>query len=155
MLEKIKCFKYRDSTKKTYQMVWRKFNRFLMSLDFRPTMWEERASLFGAFLFEQGIQSATMKSYMSAIKVTLLDDGYNWNDDQVVLGSLVRACKMNNDHFSARMPIHKKLLEMLIFELECMFAAQPFLESLYKAFFLISYYGMFRVGELATSTHPV
>ena len=88
MLEKIKCFKYRDSTKKTYQMVWCKFNLFLMSLDFRPTMWEERASLFRAFLFEQGIQSTTMKSYMFTIKATLLDDGYNWNDDQVVLGSM-------------------------------------------------------------------
>ena len=92
---------------------------------------------------------------MSAIKAMLIDDNYDWNDDKVVLSALTRACKMKNDHLMARLPIHKNLLEILLFELEWMFANQPLLETLFKAFFLISYYGMFRVGELAMGTHPV
>ena len=44
---------------------------------------------------------------------------------------------------------------MLLFELECIFATRPFLGRMYKAFFLVAYYGMFRVGELASGNHPV
>ena len=155
VLERAKCLKYRDSTKRIYQMVWRKFNKFLMRLDVKPKSWEERTSFFGAYLFDRGIQSSTLKSYVSAIKSTLIDDGYKWNNDLLLLGLLTKACKRVKDRYYTRLPIHKNLLENLLFELERIFAGQPFLEALFKAFFLISYYGMFRVGELATGNHLV
>ena len=155
ILEKIKSLQYWESTKKMYLMVWRKFNNFMLRLDFKPKSWEARISLFGAHLFQQGIQSQTLKSYFSAIKTTLKDDGYKWNDDEVVLSSLTRACKLENDTFVPHLPIHKRLLEILLFELERIFSKQPFLEMLYKAFFLTAYYGMFCVGELASGSHPV
>ena len=78
-------------------MVWRKFNQFLLRLDYIPKNWESRMSLFGAYLFDQGVQSSTLKSYYSAIKSTLVDDGYKWSDDIVVLHSLTKACKKKND----------------------------------------------------------
>ena len=117
-MEKIKSLKYRESTKKTCQMVWRKFNTFLLKLDFQLKSLEERTSMFGAYLFDQGIQSATLKSYFSAIKSMLVDDGYKWDDDRVILGTLTCACKMVNDSFRTRLPISKRLLEQLLFELE-------------------------------------
>ena len=87
-------------------------------------------SLFGTYLFDQGVQSSTLKSYYSAIKSTLVDDGYKWSDDIVVLHSLTKACKKKNDRLMPWLPIHNKLLEMLLFELECIFATQPFLERM-------------------------
>ena len=56
---------------------------------------------------------------------------------------------------STRLPIHKNLLELLIFELQRLFKDQPFLESMYKAWFLLAYYGLFRVGKLALGDHTV
>ena len=138
-----------------YLTIWCQFNHFLLKLDHKPKSWEDRATLFGASLFERGIQSSTMKSYMSAIKNTLTDDNYPWNSDLLVLSMLTKACKTVNDGINTKLPIHKNLLELLLFEVERMYDSQPFLERMYKALFLIAYYSMFRIGELASGTHPV
>ena len=49
------------------------------------------------------------------------------------------------------------LLEVLLFELERMFRSaannQPYLEKLYKAMFLLGFYGLLRVGEIAKGDH--
>ena len=36
-----------------------------------------------------------------------------------------------------------------------MFDTQPYLRCMYQTFFILSYYGLFRVGELASGSHPV
>ena len=36
-----------------------------------------------------------------------------------------------------------------------MFSMQPYLRKLYAALYLTAYYGLFRVGELATGDHPI
>ena len=105
-----------------------------------------------------GIQSSTLKSYFSAIKYILKQDGYPWNDNKAILSSLVRGCKMENDKVKVRLPIQKGLLEMLLFELERVYNSQniqPYLEQMYKAMFCLAYYGMLRVGELTQSPHVV
>ena len=155
ILERLKCCKNRESTNKMYLSVWRKFNNFVIKLDVKPKLWEDRASLFGAALVEDGFQSSTLKSYISAIKRILVDDGYQWDDKKMLLNTLTKACRMVNDRVKTRLPIHKGLLEILLFELERMFQNQPFLEILYKAIFALAYYGMFRIGEITTGTHPV
>ena len=155
ILEKLKRAKYRNSTANNYLAVWRKFNDFVQRLDIRPKSWEDRACLYGAFLIDKGIQSSTLKSYMSAIKHTLLDNGYKWNDDLVLLNTMTKACKVMNNRITTRFPIHKNLLETIVFELHRLLRQQPFLLCMYKAWFLIAYYGLFRVGELAFGTHYV
>ena len=40
-------------------------------------------------------------------------------------------------------------MEVLLFELERKFQSQPYLEALYKAMFILAYYGLMRVGEIA------
>ena len=93
-----------------------------------------------------GIQSSTLKSYFSAIKHILKQDGYPWNDNKVLLSSLVKGCKLGND----KVPIKKGLLEMLLFQIERMFDhPQPYLELMYQALFYLAYNGMMRVGELS------
>ena len=75
ILEQLKYKQHRNSTMKMYHNVWCNFNKFLIRLDRKPTSWEDRVSLYGAYLVDQGIQSSTLKSYVPAIKHTLKTDG--------------------------------------------------------------------------------
>ena len=138
-----------------YHSIWRIFNGFLIKLDKRPDSWEDRLTLFGAYLVNKGLQSSTLKSYFSAIKCVLREDGYIVNNEKLLLGTLTRACKLVNDQVTTRLPIQGKLLELILFEVERAMQQQPYLESLYKAIFCLGYYGLFRVGELATGSHPI
>ena len=155
VIDRLRCKSNRNSTRKTYHRIWTTFNKFLIRLDDKPQCWEERVTIFIAYLIEQGRQSSTIKSYVSAIKNVLMTDGYEWSDSKILLTSLTRACKLENDIVKTRLPIHGKLLDLLLFEVERAFDTQPFLRAMYMAFFALSYYGLFRVGELAESEHAV
>ena len=106
-------------------------------------------ALFCAFLVEKGNKSSTIRSHVSAIKSVLKTDGYTWNDDLILLDAIVKSCKLVNDTVYHRLPIQKGLLELVLFELERLYVKQGYLEILYKAIFLLGYYGLLRVGELA------
>ena len=101
------------------------------------------------------MQSATVKSYVSAIKKLLVDVGYDWDDQKVLLGSLTSACKLINDRVYTRLPIQCSLLEMILFEVQRVFTekGQLYLEFLYKALFGLSNYGLMRVSEVTLSDH--
>ena len=155
IMNRLKCTTNRPSTSKTYMTVWRQFNKFLIKLDCRPDSWEDRTALFAAYQIERGLQSASVRSYISAIKRTLIDDGYLWNDDKILLSSLTRACRLINDHVRTRLPIQSGLLELLLFEVERFHCKQPYLNSLFKALYGMSYYGLMRAGEVTASPHVV
>ena len=118
VIERLLANQHRSSTAKTYFRVWRTFNNFIVRLDVRPKFWEERTSLFVAYLIDKGTQSSTIKSYVSAIKKTLEMDKYPWNDNLIMLSSLTRACKLVNDQIQTRLPIHCGLLELMLFEVQ-------------------------------------
>ena len=155
ILENLKSKQTRESTQRNYLGVWHKFNSFLIRLDVRPELWEDRASLFGAYLVQQELQSSTIRSYISAIKRILTDDRYLWDDRKILLTTLTKACKVINDRVKTRLPIRFGLLDILLFEVERKFQNQYYPEIMYKTIFLLSYYGLFRIGELATGAHPV
>ena len=111
--------------------------------------------LFAAHLINRGIKSTTLKLYISAIKCILIDDTYKWDDGKMLLRSLSRACRRTNDKLSVRLPIHLNLLEIILFEIQCYYYQQEYLTILYQTIFCIAYYGLFRVGEVATGTHPI
>ena len=85
----------------------------------------------------------------------MIDDGYEWSDNRIYLGTLTRACRIKNDCVHTRLPIHCGLLEILLFEILRIYKNQPYLELLYKTIFVLSYYGLFRIGELTLSDHTV
>ena len=147
MIEKLKMKQYRTTTGRNYVRVWRLFNSFLLKLDEMPQSWEDRTTLFIRHLINEGMQSSTVKSYVSAIKKLLVIDGYKWKDELVLLGSLTRVCRLTNDLVRTRLPIHCSLLELILFEFQREFASQPYLQALYKALFALGYYGLMRVGE--------
>ena len=140
--------------KENYLTVWRAFNKFLVRLD-RQTYrhsWEERTSLFATYLINQGTQSSTLKSYFSAIKFMVKLVGYEWDDNKVILTLLTKSCRLRNDSVMTRLPIQHNLLEMLLFEIEHIYHNQINLQIMYKALFMMSYYGLMRVGELTETT---
>ena len=135
--------------------IWRQFNKFVINLDNKPKCWEDRIQLFIGYKIDQGMQSSTVKTYISAIKKTLIDDGYHRDDQKVILGSLTKACKLVNEKVFTRLPIQCGLLEMILFELQRIFrdSGQHYIQHLYKAMFALSYYGMMRISEIAKSDH--
>ena len=153
IIDKLMCNTRRKSTTQNYLNIWRQFNKFVINLDDKPQNWEDRCTLFIGNKIDQGVQSATVKSYVTAIKKLLVEDGYDWDDQRVLLGSLTRACRLVNDKVCTRLPIQCSLLEMLLFELQRLYNDQPYLEVLYKALFALAYYGMMRVSEVCASTH--
>ena len=157
VLERLQNRQTRDSTTANYLSIWRHLNKFIIRLDTQKSMsWEDKTALFGAYLVDGGVQSSTLKSYFSAIKHVLRQDGYEWNDRKAVLSSLVKSCKLENDKVKIRLPIQKGLLEMLLFEISRKFGEeenQPYLETLYHAIFCLGYYGMLRVGEMTLGDH--
>ena len=124
-------------------------------MDHRPEKWEERVALYAAYLVDKGVQSATLKSYITAIKKTLEADDYRWDNEAIMFSSLTRACRMVNDKVKNRLPIQKGLLEMLLIEIHRYFVTQYYLELMYKSMFTLAYFGLLRVGELATGNHAV
>ena len=80
--------KYRPATKKNYLLVWKKFNKFFVQLDEKPTNWEDRLTLFVGHLIKEKKQPATIKSYVSGIKAVLADNNLPVNEDKFLLNSL-------------------------------------------------------------------
>ena len=113
--------------------------------------------LFVAYLVDSGYRSQTCKSYISAIRKVLVEDGFHLSEDKCLLTSMTRACKLKNDRVIARLPIQKGLLEILVKRTESHFESmnQPYLAILYCTMFITAYYGLFRVGEIATGEHPI
>ena len=157
LFEKFKGQQTRASTRETYHKAWRVFNQFLLRLDQsqKDVSWEERVVLFGSHMVNQGIQSSTIKSYFCAIKHILRTDGYSWDDNKAMLSSITKSCKILNDKLLVRLPIRRRLLDLLLFEVQRIFPDQPYLEKLYLAMLSIGYYGMFRVGEMTKSPHTM
>ena len=151
IIENLKNKQTRSTTNDTYLRIWRQFNRFIIRLDVKPKTWEERTSLFLADLVNGGMKSQSVKTYISAIKKTLLNDGYQWDDKKILLGVLIRSSKLINDKVITRLPIGCNLLELILFELERKFPKQYYLETMYKALFLMGYYGLMRIGELSVA----
>ena len=136
IIDRLKMKQVRETTSKNYMGIWRHFNKFLIKLDNKPPEWEQRTALFCAYLIDKGNKSATLKSYISAIKMVLKEDGYSWDDNKILFNSLTRACKLENDTVKCRFPIQRKLLELILFEIQRIFADQQYLQLLYEALFM-------------------
>ena len=155
ILESLKSNQHRNSTTRSYYGTWKNFNKFIIKLDRKPKNWEQGVAWYCAYLFHQGCQSSTIRSYISAIKSILIADDYNWSDEEAHFNSIINSCRNINDVMKNRLPIQNGLLDLILFETERRFINQHYLEVTYKAFFSLAHYGMFRVGELAQGTHTL
>ena len=140
-----------------YYNVWKNFNSFFIRLDNKPTDWEDRLVLYVGFLIDNNRKSATIKSYISAIKLVLLENDNELNEDRFLLNSLTRACKLKNDFVKNRFPIRRMLLDVVLQETSKYFEqeGQVYLSCLYRAIFASAYYRLLRIGEVTSGDHPV
>ena len=155
ILEKLKSKSTRDSTARNYLGIWRGFNKFLFKLDSKPKGWENKITLYMAHLVDQGAQSSTIKSYMSALKKVLILDGFELNKSLLMASTIARACRIMKDKVKTHLPIQSRLLDLILFELGRIFRDQYYLEILYKTIIITGYYGLFRIGELMKSPHTI
>ena len=158
IVEKLRTAGNRSSTRQSYLCVWRLFNEFYIKLDKKPETWEDRIVLFVGYLIDNNKKSTTIKSYVSAVKKVLLEDGVEVCENKYLISSLTKACKYVNDKVRIRLPIHKGLLQIILRQVAYMFNTeqnQPYLSALYRAMFVTAYYGLFRIGEIASGSHPV
>ena len=150
-MEKLKGQRVRNTTKRNYYSVWKSFNDFFIRLDIKPEFWEDRLTLFIGYLinFKQ-LQSQTVRSYISAIRNVLQDDGYEINENKFLLSSLVKVCKYQNDQVRTRLPIQKPMLIELVNFTESFYQqqGQPYLATLFRTLFITTYFGLFRVSEI-------
>ena len=156
-VESLRNQRNRSSTRENYYRVWKGFNKFFINLDQKPEFWEDKLTLFVGYLISKNRQSSTIKSYISAIKSVLLENRIKISEDKFLLSSLVRACRLKNDRVGQRFPIERPLLETLVREIKdkCKRLGQLYLSVLYQALFLSAYYGLLRIGETTSGTHPI
>ena len=157
LVSKLKNDKHRTSTKLNYYCVWRNFNEFFIKLDRKPDTWEQRLVLYVGYLIENKRKSTTIRSYISAVKSDLQDDGITLNQDQYLLSSLTRACRFKNDYVKMRLTIQKGLANLILDETENYFLDQnqEYLSKMFRAIFVSAYYGLLRISEVAIGEHPV
>ena len=128
----------------------------MIRLDYKPKSWEQKLSMYATYLVDEGCQSSTLKSYMSAIKKILWTHcGYKLQVDDLLLNTLAKACRLVNDKVRARLPIYFNLLEKILFEVGRIYPNQYYLNIMYKTIFSLAYYGLLRIGELTYSPHAI
>ena len=157
IIDQLKLQRNRDSTRRNYHSIWKLFNEFFIKLDKKPTLWEDRLNLFVGYLIEMGRRPSTVKSYISAIKAVLWENQIPLSQDQSLLSALTRACRYHCDGVTLRMPLRRDMVNQLLGKIEQMFMhkGQPYLATLYLAMFSTYYYGLFRIGELASGPHTI
>ena len=148
---------HRDSTKRNYSAVWKLFNQFFLRLYYYPRMWEQCLVLVIGYLIQTKKQSSTVKSYISAIKAVLKINQIELTEDQYLISSLTKACRLKNDCIRTRLPIGRDLLSLLLQKMKKFYLnnGQVFLAILYQTLFSTAYFSLFRVGELTSGEHPV
>ena len=156
-MEKLEAKRFQKSTAATYYKAWKLFNKFLVLLDKMPSKWEERLTLHVTYLFRIGRKSGTILSYISGIKAMLSTERIYINADSYKLTSLVKACRVENDHLMIRLPIQKPLLGMILDKVRDYFLdrSQLYLCSLFMTIISTGYYGLLRVGELPDGGHAI
>ena len=130
----------------------------MLRLDYKPDNWEDRLVLFVGYLIQNNKQSATVRSYISAIKAVLREDNQKIDENVYLITSLTKACRLQNNQIATGLPIQKGLLKIILQQVTDTFLFlknQPFLASLYCAIFSTMYYGLLRIGEVVTGSHPV
>ena len=106
---------------------------------------------------ENNRQSATVKSYISAIKAILKEHKIVVNPDECLISSMTLACRLKNDQIKTRLPIKKGMLRLVLEEIVKYYYKrnQPYLAALYTTMMSTMYHGLLRISEVTKGTHPI
>lgn len=141
-----------DSTMEVYMAAWHAMNKFYCRLDRKPKPWDQRMSLFIAFMIKKRFEKATIQTYISGIKYILRNILHVDVDDNAFrFTALIKAARYKNNKVNIRMPIKLNLLNRILETIPKIkrLQNQPYLVALYRAMFAAAYYGLLRVGEMS------
>ena len=93
------------------------------------------------------------------MRCILAENEVTLNEDQFLLSSLTRACKLKNDVITTRLPLRRDLVRLIVNQVQHHFNKpsrnQPYLGKLCKALFVALYFGLLRIGEVTASPHMI
>lgn len=110
----LKSLRLRKSTRKAYKKTWNHFNNFISKFDTIPPKWEDRIIVWATYLADNRRKSATIKSYISAIRYCLSLDGIRIPHSNCELAAIIQTAKCLNDKLYVRLPIQKDLLKLML-----------------------------------------
>ena len=98
-----------------------------------------------------------VKSYCSAVRTILKQEGIFVTEKSYILSALTRACKLKYNRVQTRLPIQKGLLHLIIDQVNNSFLNknQPYLTQLFVTMIITSYYGLLRAGQITRSPHNI
>ena len=155
IINRLRHEQHRSSTRRNYYAIWKLFNEFFIRLDSKPANWTDRLTLYVGHLIKENKQSSMVRSYVSAIKAVLKMNRVKIKEDQYLLASLTKACKLRNDTIRHRFPIRGDMLTVLLNKTKKFFYRrnQPYLSKLYRAMLSTAYFGLLRLSEITTVEH--
>lgn len=143
-----------NNTQAAYSSAWEKFKDFASRTGLKGTIPLSviEISYFIAYMSREGYAQATVASYLAGIayrhRIMGFPDPTNTFIIKKMLDGLRKDRGPSND---TRLPITQDLLKNLIASLETVTRSQ-FEQSLFKAAFLLAFFGFLRVGELAANS---
>ena len=142
------------SSRRLYQRAWVVFRQFYAHLygstnpplPLPPTC----IPLFISYLSFRKLACSTIKSYLSAISYVHKLKGFNDPTKSFLIDKLLTALSRQQPS-DIRLPITRPILHQLIRSLTFS-NSSAFQRSLFSAMFLVAFYGLFRIGELASKS---
>ena len=77
------------------------------------------------------------------------------DENQYLLSSLTKACKLQNDQIRTRLPIKRSLLAIILNKTKEVYMDQPYLSLLFTTIFSTMYFGLLRISEVTHEVHAV
>lgn len=154
----IKNFRLKSSTKRSYKKTWDRFNKFISKFDCIPPKWEDRIIVWATHLADNRKKSATIRSYISAVRYCLSLDDIKVSHQNCELAAIIQAAKQMNDQLYIRLPIQRELMQLILRFIDSHYRigkGQQYQSHWLKAIFSMAYHGMMRISELTEGPHSV
>ena len=118
--------------------------------DSHPPISISTLSLFLAYLFDKGYALFTMITYNSAISYVHKLNGVIDPANLVFIQKMLQGAKKTRVKIDNILPITKSILDGLVISVDSV-CSVPYYQQLYKAMFLVAFFGFLRIGEMTTN----
>lgn len=141
------------NTASTYRNAVSSFNQFRSQYGL-PASFPSRADhivLFISFCFEKGLSPATIKTYISGL--SFYHKLNNWFDpaELFVVKKLLEGCHRSGKRVDNRAPVTPQMLQVICTALRS-FCYNEYETIMFRAAYLVAYFGLLRVSELVHSS---
>ena len=144
----------KPASHKLYQRAWAVFrdfaHRFYQSSSPQFPLSPNRLALFISYLLARQSAPSTIASYISAISYVHKLKGFSDPTNSFLIRKLLTAVSRRRQS-NIRLPISRPVLHELVRSLR-LTNSSAFQQTLYRAIFLLAFYGSFCIGELAAKS---